>query len=164
MTKRDLDAWLSSRTPEEGAEAQAIAAFLTVLTHKAILEGVDLDQLAHIAKNGKSERHRLRASQLLSGARQRAGDSAAHHLAVKEQVMDAKGLRKDAPQVQVFNFRDADLARLQALAQGEPLGHEGPTLPEKAVDAEVIPPKERAASEAVPPGGAAVDGGAREPF
>lgn len=110
---------MSSRTPDEGAEAQAIGAFLTVLRHKAILDGVDLDGLAHIAQHGKSERHRLRALQLLNGSRQRAGDSAAHHLAVKEQVLDAKGLRQDGPRVQVLSFEGMDLERLKALAAGE---------------------------------------------
>lgn len=122
MSRRDLDSWMSSRTPEEGAEAQAIGAFLTVLRHKAILvEGADLDRLAYLADNAKSERHRLRASQLLGGWRQRAAEAVAQATAIKEQVMDAKGLSQARTQVNVLSFQGFDLERLKRLAAGEPL-------------------------------------------
>lgn len=121
MSRHHLDAWMSSRTSDEGAEAQAIGAFLTVLKHKSILEGADLDRLAQIAESGKSERHRLRAAQLFGGWRQRAADALAGAMAVKEQVMDAKGLTKANTQVAVLNFGGMDLERLKALAEGRPL-------------------------------------------
>lgn len=120
MSKPRLDAWMSSRTPDEGAEAQAIGAFVTVLKHKAILDGADLDRLAQIAETGKSERHRLRAAQLLGGWRQRAADALANATAIKEQVMDAKGLSKAGTQVAVFDFTGMSMEKLRALAEGKP--------------------------------------------
>jgi hypothetical protein len=134
MSKPHLDAWMSSRSPDEGAEAQAIGAFLTVLKHKAVLEGADLDRLDQIAESGKSERHRLRAAQLLGGWRQRAADALANATAIKEQVMDAKGLSKAGTQVGVFDFTGMSLEKLKALAEGKPL------LPEKAIDASIETP------------------------
>jgi hypothetical protein len=127
MSKTHLDAWMSSRTVYEGAEAQAIGAFLTVLKHKSILEGADLDRLAQIAETGESERHRLRAAQLLGGWRQRAADALAGAMAVKEQVMDAKGLTKAGTQVAVLNFGGMSMERLKALAEGKPAPSEEDT-------------------------------------
>lgn len=87
-----LNEFLRNTPPEEQAEATALAAYLQVLKHKKILEGVDLDRLAYIAENGKSETHRHRASQLLSGARQRAAEALAHATGVREEILDEKGL------------------------------------------------------------------------
>jgi len=135
MSRHHLDACMSGHTPEEGAEAQAVGALLTVLKHKSILEGADLDRLAQIAETGKSERHRLRAAQLLGGWRQRAADALAAAMAVKEQVMDAKGLTKAGTQVNVLSFAGMDLEKLKALAEGRPLSS-SPVVDVKAL----VPP------------------------
>ena len=133
MTRRDLQDFLNSRTPEEGAERQAITAFLSVLKHKAILEAKDIDALADIAENGKSERDRVRAAEMLATVRQRAAEAVAHATGIREEVLDAKGLRQEGPKVQVFSFEGMDLDKLKALAEGRSLA---PVLPLKVVDVE----------------------------
>ncbi len=75
--------------------------------------------VAFIAENGKSERHRLRASQLLNGARQRAADALAHATGVREEVLDGKGLSQKGTQVAVFDFSGLSMEKLQALARGD---------------------------------------------
>src|SRR5262245_8544178 len=101
----------------------------------AILEGVDLDGLAHIAQHGIKERHRLRAQQLVYGARQRAADALASSLAVKEQVMEARGLSKVQAQVAVLSFQGMDVAKLQALAEGRWLPSSTDSVMSEARDA-----------------------------
>lgn len=82
MKESHLNAGVTSATPEQQGEAQAIAVFLTVLKRASIVSGADLDHLAKIAQSGKRERHRIRASLLLGGWRQRAADTlAAPHVA-----------------------------------------------------------------------------------
>lgn len=137
MSKKDLDDFLASRSPEEGAERQALKAYLTVLKHKALLDAKDIDALAEIAEHGKSERDRVRAGEMLNVARQKAADALAHATGVREEVLDAKGLRQEGPRLQVFNFQGMDLERLKALAAGKPM------LPgEKVVDVETEPGRE----------------------
>lgn len=136
MSWRDLVNFLRSCSPEEGAERQALTAYLCVLKHKAILAAVDIDSLAEIAQNGKSERDRVRAAEMLNVARQKAADAVAHATGIREESLDAKGLRQEGPKVQVFDFRGMDADKLKALAEGKPLG---PVLPPKVVDVKPEP-------------------------
>lgn len=68
-----------------------------------------------------STRDRVRAGEMLNVSRQKAADSLAAATAVREDVMDQKGLKAGGPQVNVLSFQGMDLERLKALAEGKPL-------------------------------------------
>lgn len=117
MSKKHLNDYVNSRTADEGLERQAFKAWMTVLNHKAILEGKDLDALAHVAEFGEG-RDKVRAAERLAEERGKAAEGIAHNTAMREEIMEAKGLRQEGTKVQVFAFEGMDLERLKALAEG----------------------------------------------
>lgn len=60
---------------------------------------------------------------------------------IREEVLDAKGLRQEGPKVHVFSFEGMDLDRLKALAErrGAPALEEG----RKVVDVQLAPSPEK---------------------
>lgn len=105
--------------PEERERHETARALLTVLRHKAILDAVDLERLADLAENAKSERLRLRAAQALQKARQDATRTLADLEGVREETLRDKGLAKSTTHhVHSLDVTGLPMEKLRQLASG----------------------------------------------